>query len=167
MSHYKIFVLKNVNEKNDTVELDEDRMYEETKHFADYVQEEEIDRMYLKWLEDELKNMFGQDNVQADKTFFTVHKAGAVHYFESLRERVYRAIQIAMLQPIEDFVKIDLEKPGWWQIKEMLESNYDTHFYLDGYGCETRTTFAEDLLWIMKHEESVTFELRQVFDFHA
>ena len=167
MSHYKIYVLKNVNNKEDRAGyLDELSMYESTKHFADYVEEENAED-YLEWLEDELKCMFGQDNVQADKTFFTVQKAGAVHYFESLRERVHRAIQIAMLQPIEDFVKIDLEKPGWWQIKEMLESNYDTHFYLDGYGCETRTTFAEDLLWIMKHEESVTFELRQVFDFHA
>lgn len=167
MSHYKIYVLKNVNNKEDRAGyLDELSMYESTKHFADYVEEENAED-YLEWLEDELKGMFGQDNVQADKTFFTVQKAGAVHYFESLRERVHRAIQIAMLQPIEDFVKIDLEKPGWWQIKEMLESNYDTHFYLDGYGCETRTTFAEDLLWIMKHEESVTFELQQVFDFHA
>lgn len=167
MSHYKIYVLKNVKDKEDYARhFDELSMYESTKHFADYVEEEKAED-YLEWLEDELKGMFGQDNVQTDKTFFTVYKAGAVYYFESLRKRVYRAIQIAMLQPIEDFVKIDLEKPGWWQIKEMLESNYDTHFYLDGYGCETRTTFAEDLLWIMKHEESVTFELRQVFDFHA
>lgn len=167
MSHYKIFVLKNVNEKNDMVEFDEDRMYEETKHFADYVQEEEIDRMYLKWLEDELKIMFGDENVRADQNRFTVTYASAIHYFEALRERVHRAIQIAMLYPVEDFVQIDLEKPGWWQIKEMLESHYDTNFYLYGFGCETRTSFAEDVLWMTKNDESVTLELRQVFDFHT
>ena len=170
MSHYKIYVVKNTNDKEDYAgHINEETMFDEMQHCADYVTEEEIDESSLEWLKTDLYTMFGPLNVNQEESMFTIFRPGAVLYFETMRKRLLSMAQAAMARPIEDFVKIDIDHPGWYLIREMLDSNYDSHFYVDGYGCLTRTQFAETILWIMKNAEtdSITLELRQVFDFHV
>lgn len=166
MSHYKIYVLKTPEEK--ISRLKEDEIYEEIKHYASYAEEEEISVSLLERLKIDLESTFGTKNVQKNGNCFTISHAGAIHYFDTMRQKVNVAIQNAMQQPVENFIKTDIEHPNWWQIKEMLESNYDSHFYLKDYdGCETRTRFAESVLYLTKKHRSITLEVTQVFNFHT
>ena len=174
MSHYKIYVVKNANDKEDYAgHIDEETMFDEVQHFANCVEEVAVTETWKKQFKYDLDQIFGPLNVNQEEyqeeSMFTIFRPGAVLYFETMRKRLLSMAQAAMARPIEDFVKIDIDHPGWYLIREMLDSNYDSHFYVDGYGCLTRTQFVETILWIMKNAEadSVTLELRQVFDFHV
>lgn len=170
MSHYKIYVLKNANDKEDYAgHIDEKTMFSEIQHFADYVEEVTVTETWMEQFKYKLDQIFGPLNVEQDGSRFKICKTGPITYFETMRKQVLDTTQEAMDRPIQDFIKIGADHPSWYLIREMLDSNYDSHFYVDGYGCLTRTSFAEAVLWMADRTEvdSVTLELRQVFDFHV
>lgn len=167
MAHCCIFYLKNTAEKEDTFwNISEEDAYDNIKHFADYVTECDDPSDYGQRLLSSLTQLFGSENVIRDGLCYRISKNGALHYFTNMRNRLYNAVCIAKEGPIEDFVKYDPIKPGWWQIKELIDTNFADHFWICGFGCESPTNFAESILFLCRNADDVTLELRQVFDFH-
>ena len=168
MSHSRIYHFE--YDKNNYIERYENTIFEETQHFADYVEEVAIDEDETEWLLQNLICIFGDENIihNDNGSLVTIKKEGALEYFKRLRANLYVTIGSVMDKPIEEFIDINLNHTSWWQIKEQIDSHYEAHFFIDDESIKTPTQFAENILLHckIKNTDSVTLKLKQIFDFH-
>ena len=166
MSHSRIYHFK--YNDSEFCETDEDSVYEQTQHFADYVEEIKISKNETEWLWQNLISIFGEENIIRSGLSFTIKKEGALDYFKRMRADLYNALQAGMDRPIEEFLQVSLDVPGWWQLKQRIESNFGAHFSIDYEEFKTPTRFAETILHYcdMNKANAITLELKQLFDFH-
>ena len=166
MSHARMYHFK--YDDNVFEETDEDSVFEETEHFADYVEEMEIDDWEMQGLWEDLCRLFGEENIVRNGLSFTIKKSGALAYFERMRIDLLNAITASINQPIEQFIEIDLQHPGWWQLKQRIESDFNNHYSIDTESFQSPTRFAETIIeWCQTDKvDEITLELKQIFDFH-
>lgn len=167
MSHSRIYHFE--YDKNNYIERDEDTVFEEMP-YADYVEEINVDKDETEWLLQNLICIFGDENIIHDDNglLVTIKKEGALEYFKRLRANLYATIGSVMDKPITEFIGINSNRTSWWQIKELIDSHYEAHFFIDDESIKTPTQFAEYILLHceIKNTDSVTLKLKQVFDFH-
>ena len=165
--HVLTFVLQMPNVPNEAVE--EDAILNELR-LADFVNELPVQDTHFKELANLLGKHFGMENLATDSSnrTITIKKDGIVRYFINLRARIKKAIDLAMDNPIEDFIYLRGES-DWYAIGNMLSDPFDTQFYVDyGLGCGSATGFAHNLYnWLgYKETDDITLQLTQVFDVH-
>ena len=138
--HLLTFVLKQAG--NPGYRITEDTILNEL-NLADYVTEQRVQNYDFTELVQLLKHHFGKSNVKTNSRTrtITVKKAGVVRYFIDLRARIKKAIDLAMDNPIEDFIHTR-DEADWYAIKNMLEDPFATQFYMDGCGCSSMTVLS-------------------------
>ena len=149
-------------------QFNEDTIYEETQHFADYVVEQEINEDEVKWLQEILAVEFGEKNVTRNELSFTIKKEGVFEYFERMRADLLNMLENSKDNPIEDFLEFNFKNVNWWRLKERIDSNFGPHFSIDDDCFGTLTNFADNIISCCKTNktDSITLELKQIFDFH-
>ena len=166
MAHSRMYHFQ--YDKNDYDDFDEDCVFEESQHFADYVTEMEISKDEAEWLWQDLVNIFGNENVTRNGLSFTIKKEGALDYFRRMRADLLQLLEASKDKPIEDFLEFNFDNVNWWRLRERIDSNYDIHFSIDDNRFNSITNFADDILHYCRADkiDEVTLELKQIFDFH-
>ena len=162
-----VFVLKNVNDIASEA-VDDVTVLNELP-YADYTEEVPLQDHHFALMVKLLKRQFGMENLSVDQNHkrITVNRSGIIRFFNGLRAALKKTIDLAMDNPIEDFIHLRGES-DWYSIKTLIDDSFATQFYMDGYGSGSITVFAHNLYVQMGYEQadSITLELTQVFDAH-
>lgn len=164
--HALSYVLTPTNAHYETVE--EETILNELRQ-AEYVTELPVQDAHFDMLTQQLIVMFGKENLEVERSTksITISKVGIIRYFNELRARINNAITLTMAKPIEEFIYLRGES-DWYAIKNMIDDSFDTQFYMEGYGCGSKTVFAHNLFVQMGYQmtDTLTLEFTQVFDCH-
>ena len=170
MSHCLMYNLHAIrNPKDAFQEEDEDSVFEQISHVADYVREEELDKELAERLEIELKMDFGDENIIRHNFAFTIKSKGVDHFFQQKKDWLINTVEKIKDLPAKQLMQFDPEFPGWWQIKNAMDDKYDSYYKVDDESWETATEFAETIDYLCKKYETdeIILKLRQVFDYHC
>ena len=169
MSHCKAYNFHDIAMPEDAYDYEYiDDILEALAPYADYVTECEDVNAFKQHLEDIFVNMFGRRNVTRNDNKYTIRKEGALVYFKNLKQCLIDTVTSIQDLPIEEFYGFS-SPIGWWQIKNMLDPSFETYFHVPDSAWDTKTRFAETIIYLCdkRKTDSVTLELRQVFDYHC
>jgi hypothetical protein len=156
------------NPKDAFQEEDEDSVFEQIAHVADYVVEESLDNQMAYRLETALKINFGAENISRHEVTFRIKSKGVDYFFQQKKDWLINAVEKIKDLPAKQLMQFNLEFPGWWQIKNAMDDKYDSYYKVDDESWETVTEFAEtiDYLCSTYKTDEITLTLRQVFNYH-